>query len=171
MSQQGAQILGPGIPCAREPGIPSLLARQFSLDDHPRPSMGATDRSNSHDHTTNGTPTQEHSLTDRRLRRYSKGDQDGLSHDTRRSMSRRRLSIITREDATDGRKTNGDSSATKRGLGPLPVGGVKKFGMFSGVYVPTCLNVLSILMFLRFGFILGSSYQKACLKSTTLSLN
>jgi len=27
--------------------------------------------------------------------------------------------------------------------------------MFSGVYVPTCLNVLSILMFLRFGFILG----------------
>lgn len=27
--------------------------------------------------------------------------------------------------------------------------------MFSGVYVPTCLNVLSILMFLRFGFLLG----------------
>lgn len=30
-----------------------------------------------------------------------------------------------------------------------------KLGMLSGVFVPTCLNVLSILMFLRFGFILG----------------
>ncbi|KAL1858452.1 hypothetical protein Plec18170_002650 [Paecilomyces lecythidis] len=30
-----------------------------------------------------------------------------------------------------------------------------KLGTFSGVFVPTTLNVLSILMFLRFGFILG----------------
>ncbi|KAK9331982.1 amino acid permease-domain-containing protein [Lipomyces starkeyi] len=30
-----------------------------------------------------------------------------------------------------------------------------KMGTFSGVFVPTTLNVLSILMFLRFGFILG----------------
>ncbi|OKL64697.1 hypothetical protein UA08_00158 [Talaromyces atroroseus] len=32
-----------------------------------------------------------------------------------------------------------------------------KLGTFSGVFVPTSLNVLSILMFLRFGFILGQS--------------
>ncbi|KAL5342625.1 amino acid permease-domain-containing protein [Aspergillus crustosus] len=32
-----------------------------------------------------------------------------------------------------------------------------KFGTFSGVFVPTSLNVLSILMFLRFGFILGQA--------------
>lgn len=32
-----------------------------------------------------------------------------------------------------------------------------KFGTVSGVFVPTTLNVLSILMFLRFGFILGQS--------------
>ncbi|POS85933.1 hypothetical protein EPUL_001864 [Erysiphe pulchra] len=32
-----------------------------------------------------------------------------------------------------------------------------KLGMFSGVFVPTCLNVLSILMFLRFGFLLGQA--------------
>lgn len=31
----------------------------------------------------------------------------------------------------------------------------QKLGTFSGVFVPTTLNVLSILMFLRFGFILG----------------
>ena len=30
-----------------------------------------------------------------------------------------------------------------------------KLGTFNGVFVPTSLNVLSILMFLRFGFILG----------------
>lgn len=31
----------------------------------------------------------------------------------------------------------------------------EKLGTFSGVFVPTTLNVLSILMFIRFGFILG----------------
>jgi potassium/chloride transporter 9 len=30
-----------------------------------------------------------------------------------------------------------------------------KLGTFDGVYLPTTLNVLSILMFLRFGFMLG----------------
>lgn len=38
---------------------------------------------------------------------------------------------------------------------PRPVGGSEKLGTFAGVFVPTSLNVLSILMFLRFGFILG----------------
>lgn len=33
----------------------------------------------------------------------------------------------------------------------------KKLGTFSGVFVPTTLNVLSILMFIRFGFILGQA--------------
>lgn len=40
---------------------------------------------------------------------------------------------------------------------PRPVGGTDKLGTFAGVFVPTSLNVLSILMFLRFGFILGQS--------------
>lgn len=40
---------------------------------------------------------------------------------------------------------------------PRPVGGTGKLGTFAGVFVPTTLNVLSILMFLRFGFILGQS--------------
>jgi solute carrier family 12 (potassium/chloride transporters), member 9 len=35
------------------------------------------------------------------------------------------------------------------------VGGTDKLNTFSGVFVPTSLNVLSILMFIRFGFILG----------------
>lgn len=32
---------------------------------------------------------------------------------------------------------------------------VTKLGVVSGVYIPVCLNIFSILMFLRFGVILG----------------
>lgn len=39
----------------------------------------------------------------------------------------------------------------------VPIDNSNKLGTFSGVFVPTTLNVLSILMFLRFGFILGQS--------------
>ena len=48
-------------------------------------------------------------------------------------------------------------SASRPGALPRPVGGQEKLGTFSGVFVPTTLNVLSILMFLRFGMILGQS--------------
>lgn len=39
----------------------------------------------------------------------------------------------------------------------LPPGEAKrgKMGLMSGVYIPVFLNILSILMFLRFGLILG----------------
>ena len=49
------------------------------------------------------------------------------------------------------------ATGPKTGAMPRPVGGTGKLGTFSGVFVPTSLNVLSILMFLRFGFILGQS--------------
>ena len=50
-----------------------------------------------------------------------------------------------------------ENKGPKKGSLPRPVGGFEKLGTFSGVFVPTSLNVLSILMFLRFGFILGQS--------------
>lgn len=57
--------------------------------------------------------------------------------------------------------TVGDGEAPSRELklGSIskPAGGAEKLGTFSGVFVPTTLNVLSVLMFLRFGFILGQS--------------
>ena len=51
-------------------------------------------------------------------------------------------------------------SSTDRSLkdrGRPKVDGSGKLETFSGVFVPTTLNVLSILMFLRFGFILGQA--------------
>ena len=40
---------------------------------------------------------------------------------------------------------------------PRSTKGTLKLGTYAGVFVPVSLNVLSILMFLRFGFILGQS--------------
>ena len=51
-----------------------------------------------------------------------------------------------------------DASADKKnGHRSRTMDDSKKLGTFSGVFVPTTLNVLSILMFLRFGFILGQA--------------
>ncbi|KAE8351898.1 putative cation chloride cotransporter [Aspergillus coremiiformis] len=45
----------------------------------------------------------------------------------------------------------------RNGQKPRASDSAEKLGTFSGVFVPTTLNVLSILMFLRFGFILGQA--------------
>ena len=57
----------------------------------------------------------------------------------------------------DGRDQTDNLQAPKPGAMPRPVGGSAKLGTFNGVFVPTTLNVLSILMFIRFGMILGQS--------------
>ena len=49
-----------------------------------------------------------------------------------------------------------EDNAPKSGA-PRPVGGTQKLNTLSGVFIPTSLNVFSILMFIRFGFILGQS--------------
>lgn len=116
----------------------------------------------------NSTPDpRRHELTDRLLG-TREGSSDTLldKHLRRRPTSGRRKSssnshpraYTTGEQSFSSQMHNGSnksSAVSKPGLGPRPIGGNEKLGMFSGVFVPTSLNVLSILMFLRFGFILG----------------
>ncbi len=110
-------------------------------------------------------PPHRHELTKRTF--------DGLNGNnnaptpTRRSSSGRRRSSrnllgessLTTQMYKETRSKSQDVSlcAPRIGSMPRPVGGHEKLGTFSGVFVPTTLNVLSILMFLRFGFILGQS--------------
>ena len=61
------------------------------------------------------------------------------------------LTVITENNDNKERGQSGP----RPGAMPRPVGGNSKLGTFAGVFVPTTLNVISILMFLRFGFILG----------------
>lgn len=153
------------------------LNRRFSMlaeeqDTEPVESQQPNERSsNPYEPATNDStpPPREHDLT-RRLLHLQPHDGRGTSASRpRRSISGRRKVSTSRQsgamgadsltaqmlDGSGDKKANGDSSMPKPGLGPRPIGGDEKLGMFSGVYVPTCLNVLSILMFLRFGFILG----------------
>jgi potassium/chloride transporter 9 len=105
-------------------------------------------------------PSHENTLTGSFFHSYSHNGRP-----RRRSISGRRRpqdqsaqvgddSLAAQPEAAENIK-KGETLVHKPGLGPRPVGGDEKLGMYSGVYVPTCLNVLSILMFLRFGFILG----------------
>jgi solute carrier family 12 (potassium/chloride transporters), member 9 len=79
--------------------------------------------------------------------RNADNEQRGLGGDLLRNVSltgesERRVDLDKRERISQKTRSTGASG---------------KLGTFSGVFVPTTLNVLSILMFLRFGFILGQS--------------
>ncbi|CZT47533.1 related to na+/k+/2cl-cotransporter [Rhynchosporium secalis] len=122
---------------------------------------------NPYEPATNETTAapREYFLTKRILHIATFNDENDSSVRRRSSNGRSKpapiaedeMARIQKNNAAEMKKANGESSLPKAGLGPRPVGGDEKLGMFSGVYVPTCLNVLSILMFLRFGFILGQS--------------
>ena len=157
------------------------LNRRYSVLAEGRGSPSPNERSrsansrkaqNPYEPATNATtpPPREHSLTKRLFGIHSNDGEDGSPGPRRRSVSGRRkpqpptvgnnLLAAQMLEATENKKANGDTSVPKPGLGPRPIGGDEKLGLFSGVYVPTCLNVLSILMFLRFGFILGLCHLK-----------
>ena len=140
----------------------SLPEREISeLNEQPIPNPYDPD-------TSSSTPQpRQHAFTKKLLHLH-----DGESDYTPPSVVRQR-SVEARHKSRNGpdheeppstsqmrsrkehRMADPNKSTPKPGLGPRPIGGQKKLGTFSGVFVPTSLNVLSILMFLRFGFILG----------------
>lgn len=67
------------------------------------------------------------------------------------------LSLFTPNKQNGKRNSTSEPSKPRPGAVPRPVGGTEKLGTFAGVFVPVTLNVLSILMFLRFGFLLGQA--------------
>lgn len=113
--------------------------------------------------TSSSQPSPRRYDRRRKVLGYFDGVNDGQLPTRRtssgRSNSRRGqvadTSLNTQADDHTSKEEN--SNVPKIGSMPRPVGGSHKLGTFSGVFVPTTLNVLSILMFLRFGFILGQS--------------
>ena len=111
-----------------------------------------------------GPPKRHHSFT----RRLLGMDSDALTPPLlrKRSSSTKRSGyryhegqslFSTQHQQSTTKDKEGPVPGTRQGALPRPVGGQEKLGTFSGVFVPTTLNVLSILMFLRFGMILGQS--------------
>jgi potassium/chloride transporter 9 len=98
---------------------------------------------------------------DNTTRRTLASSHDGTTqqHDVRlRSNSRTtKKDSIHVHTSQSPRKGNGNEKLLlpRTGTTIQPVAGSEKLGTFSGVFVPTTLNVLSILMFIRWGFILG----------------
>jgi len=107
------------------------------------PNYGATSTSNdarrqSLQRSPNGVHVGLQNNTSSRSRRFSRQNKDNNTGDLEAGL---------------GGKKEQDKSASNA----KPISSTSKLNTFSGVFVPTSLNVLSILMFIRFGFILGQT--------------
>ena len=114
--------------------------------------------------TYNSEPEpRRHELTKKILGSHDRPSQTSIGS-RQSSGSRKRSTIrhtllgdtsLTAQMHSAGSGKGDGPPAPRVGAMPRPVGGSDKLGTYSGVFVPTSLNVLSILMFLRFGLILG----------------
>lgn len=102
------------------------------------------------------TEDQRHSSPMNYFRGISRWWHNGRDHDQEQQTSGDTTSqnvYLSADPLLDPRADKKDKSGHRSRSVDEP----KKLGTFSGVFVPTTLNVLSILMFLRFGFILGQA--------------
>lgn len=145
------------------------LARRYSMgvsaeEDTPSQPRESGLSDNPYEPVTHASqaPPRRHELTKKIFGRFY-DDTNNSKPERKRSISGRRKTLLADTSLTaQMHKAADDQNKVERtlprvGSMPRPVGGSEKLGTFSGVFVPTSLNVLSILMFIRFGFILGQS--------------
>ena len=105
-------------------------------------------------------PIQRHDSASQALENILDGQTDGKMDTEPRSNSRQgKTDLHFHGDSLSPHfhlRKQKEDNAPKSGA-PRPVGGTQKLNTLSGVFIPTSLNVFSILMFIRFGFILGQS--------------
>lgn len=112
-------------------------------------------------------PSPEETSTIRRLVRsngtYENAEEERNDEASSDGLLHKLLSYIIpdRKSSPDDVGQKGHRMHTQSGSTAKDEGATKiksgKLSTFAGVFVPTTLNVFSILMFLRFGFILGQS--------------
>ena len=107
-------------------------------------------------------PPRHHSFTKKLFGMNDDGNGPPLLRNRSSSFRRRSShgfigdsSLFPHQQHAGAKDKEGHTIGPRPGAMPRPIGGQEKLGTFSGVFVPTSLNVLSILMFLRFGLILG----------------
>ena len=135
-----------------------------SNERHPQQHVNLSIDQSKH-HMENPTSRPQRPSVEQKLF-YSLDSENNPSLSRRRSSGSKRNGYAPMDRSFPAARTsykaqNKDKEDNKQGLRistvPRPASGQAKLGTFSGVFVPTTLNVLSILMFLRFGFILGQS--------------
>lgn len=141
------------------------LSKAPSTTDERRPLLPSGTSTKPFEPITSSTrPSPRHHQTTKNMLGYFDGINDRPSPRRRSSSGWRKSGqgqladiSLTGQMLKNAGIKEGNTPGPKVGSMPRPVGGSGKLGTFSGVFVPTTLNVLSILMFLRFGFILGQS--------------